>query len=130
EVDGRAREAAEGRWRRRCRETNPGCGSRNATGRPGDAAGPGGHIKTRPALPPCACVAANDRTSPMRRWLKRSAFVLVVLLVALGWLLYFHNAAVAARLPKWGWLQRTIARVGQSTGGEAPEDEDPDTTKT
>ena len=57
----------------------------------------------------------------MRRWLKRSAFVLVVLLVALGWLLYFHNAAVAARLPKWGWLQRTIARVGQSGSVAAPQ---------
>jgi multidrug efflux pump subunit AcrA (membrane-fusion protein) len=65
----------------------------------------------------------------MKVWLKRSIFVLVVLLVALGWLLYFHNAAVAARLPKWGWVQRTIARVGQSTPAEAPEDEDPDTTK-
>ena len=65
----------------------------------------------------------------MKAWLKRSTFVLVVLLIALGWLLYFHNAAVAARLPKWGWLQHTIARVGQSTPATAPEDEDPDTTK-
>ena len=65
----------------------------------------------------------------MKVWLTRSAFVFVVLLLALGWLLYFHNAAVAARLPKWGWVQGMVARVGQSTSAEAPEDEDPDTTK-
>ena len=65
----------------------------------------------------------------MKAWLNRSLFGGFVALLALGWLLYFHNPAVAARLPKWGWLQKSVARLGQSTPPVAPEDEDPDNTK-
>jgi multidrug efflux pump subunit AcrA (membrane-fusion protein) len=65
----------------------------------------------------------------MKPWLNRSLFGGFVVLLVLAWLFYFHNPTVAARLPKWGWLQRSVARLGQAAAPAAPEDEDPDNTK-
>ncbi|HEY2589892.1 MAG TPA: efflux RND transporter periplasmic adaptor subunit [Tepidisphaeraceae bacterium] len=65
----------------------------------------------------------------MKPWLNRSVFGGFVALLVLTWLLYFHNAAVAAKLPKWGWLQKSVARLGQSMPPVAAEDEDPDNAK-
>src|SRR5207248_5666863 len=33
------------------------------------------------------------------------------------------------RLPKWGWVQGMVARLGERTAEAPPEDEDPDNTK-
>lgn len=63
----------------------------------------------------------------MKPWLTRTLFIAAALVVALGWLIYFHNAAVAAHAPKW--LQGAIGRLGQKTEAAAPEEEDPDNTK-
>ena len=65
----------------------------------------------------------------MKPWLKRLLFGGVVVLLGLAWMFYFHNPAVAARLPKWGWLQRSVAHLGQATPPAVAEDEDPDNTK-
>jgi len=65
----------------------------------------------------------------MKAWLKRSLFLLGAGFLALAWLFYFHNASVAAKLPKWGWLQSGVAKLGEKTVVAAPEDEDPDNTK-
>lgn len=65
----------------------------------------------------------------MKPWLNRLLFVGFVAVLVLAWLLYFHNPAVAAKLPKWGWLQKSVSRLGQSTPPVAPADEDPDNTK-
>jgi multidrug efflux pump subunit AcrA (membrane-fusion protein) len=64
----------------------------------------------------------------MKAWHKRSWFLLAAVLLALGWIVYFHNTAVASRLPKWGWVQATIGHLGPKAPVAAPEDEDPDTT--
>jgi RND family efflux transporter MFP subunit len=65
----------------------------------------------------------------MKAWLKWSIFVAAIVVLAVGWVVYFHNAAVAARLPRWAWLQTTVGHLGERTSAEAPEDEDPDNTK-
>jgi membrane fusion protein (multidrug efflux system) len=49
----------------------------------------------------------------MRPWLKVTLFLVVVFVVALAWMVFFHNEAVAERLPKWAWLQKTVARLGE-----------------
>ena len=51
----------------------------------------------------------------MKTWMKRLVIVLVVVMITFGWVLYFHNAAVAAKLPKWGWLQATVTAMGVLT---------------
>jgi multidrug efflux pump subunit AcrA (membrane-fusion protein) len=61
--------------------------------------------------------------------LKRVIFVVVGLGLVLGWVVYFHNAAVANVLPKWAWLQASVKAVGRSVPEEPAEDEDPDNTK-
>src|SRR5437763_6640545 len=65
----------------------------------------------------------------MKPWLKWSLFVLAIVLLVLGWIVYFHNPVVAARLPKWGWVQGMVARLGERTAEAPPEDDDPDNTK-
>jgi multidrug efflux pump subunit AcrA (membrane-fusion protein) len=65
----------------------------------------------------------------MRAWIKPAVFVVVILVLTLGWMLYFHNTAVAGHVPKWAWLQSVITHLGQHTDPVAPEDENPDTTK-
>lgn len=65
----------------------------------------------------------------MKPWLNRLLFGGLIALLVLGWLLYFHNPAVAARLPKWGWLQKSVSHLGQPTTAPPAEDEDPDNTK-
>jgi multidrug efflux pump subunit AcrA (membrane-fusion protein) len=65
----------------------------------------------------------------MNPWLKWSIFAAAIVVLVLGWIVYFHNAAVATALPKWGWVQSTVAHLGEKTAAEAPEDEDPDNTK-
>jgi len=64
-----------------------------------------------------------------KKWSSRLAFALAALVVVLAWLLYFHNATVAAALPRWPWLQGTIAHLGQKSPAAAEPDEDPDNTK-
>ncbi|HEX8915974.1 MAG TPA: HlyD family efflux transporter periplasmic adaptor subunit [Humisphaera sp.] len=61
--------------------------------------------------------------------IKVSVFVLVMAALAAGWVVYFHNAAVAEHLPAWGWVQWSVARLGEPKPAEALEDEDPDNTK-
>lgn len=65
----------------------------------------------------------------MKPWLKWSIFAAAIVVLVLGWVIYFHNPAVAAALPKWGWLQSTVAHLGERMAAEAPDDEDPDNTK-
>jgi multidrug efflux pump subunit AcrA (membrane-fusion protein) len=65
----------------------------------------------------------------MNAWLKWSIFAAAILVLVLGWVVYFHNPAVAAALPKWGWLQTTVGKLGEKQAAEAPDDEDPDNTK-
>lgn len=68
----------------------------------------------------------------MNRWYKPLLILLCVTLVVLaifGWIVYFHNAAVAAHAPKWGWAQAAVHHLGQKTESAGPEDEDPDNTK-
>jgi RND family efflux transporter MFP subunit len=64
-----------------------------------------------------------------KRWLPRVALPIGVAVIVLLWILYFHNAAVASVLPKWGWLQSVVAHLGQKTEAAAAEDEDPDNSK-
>ncbi len=49
-------------------------------------------------------------------------------LVVFGWLLHFHTAVFTNHLPKWGWLQSTLAAVGEASPA-AEADEDPDNSK-
>jgi HlyD family secretion protein len=65
----------------------------------------------------------------MKPWLKWSLFVLAIVVLVLGWVVYFHNPAVAARLPKWAWLQGAVGHLGERTAEAPPDDEDPDNTK-
>jgi multidrug efflux pump subunit AcrA (membrane-fusion protein) len=65
----------------------------------------------------------------MKPWLKWSIFAAAIVVLVLGWIVYFHNPAVAARLPGWRWLQDAVTKVGEKTAAEAPDDEDPDNTK-
>jgi RND family efflux transporter MFP subunit len=65
----------------------------------------------------------------MKRWLKPTLFVLVAALLALGWIAHFHNDALAAKLPKWGWVQTTVKYLGEHKEAAPDEDEDPDNTK-
>jgi multidrug efflux pump subunit AcrA (membrane-fusion protein) len=65
----------------------------------------------------------------MKPWLKWSIFAAAIVVLVLGWIVYFHNPAVAARLPQWRWLQDAVTKVGEKTAAEAPDDEDPDNTK-
>jgi multidrug efflux pump subunit AcrA (membrane-fusion protein) len=65
----------------------------------------------------------------MKRWLKPTLFVLVAALLALGWIAHFHNDALTARLPKWGWVQATVKHLGEHKEAAPDEDEDPDNTK-
>jgi multidrug efflux pump subunit AcrA (membrane-fusion protein) len=66
----------------------------------------------------------------MKSWLKSLLFLLVIALLALGWILYFHNDLIAAHLPKWGWMQSAVAHLGQKKAEAPPEDEEVDTSKT
>ena len=63
---------------------------------------------------------------PLLRW---SLFVVVAALVVAGWVLYFHNDAVAAVVPKWHWLQATVHHLGQAKESAPVEEEDPDNAK-
>ena len=65
----------------------------------------------------------------MKPWLKWSIFAAAIVVLVLGWVVYFHNAAVVDRLPKWDWLRARVASLGEKTAAEASEDEDPDNTK-
>src|SRR4051812_19235507 len=65
----------------------------------------------------------------MKPWLKWSISLLAVVLLVTGWIVYFHNAAVASKLPAWHWLQATGSRLGAKGDAAAEEDEDPDNTK-
>src|SRR2546423_12065846 len=63
----------------------------------------------------------------MKAWSKVAIFVAVGLVLVLGWLVYFHNAAVAAHTPKWA--QGLVHRLARSTPDAPEEDEVPDNTK-
>jgi membrane fusion protein (multidrug efflux system) len=65
----------------------------------------------------------------MKAWLKVLLFLLAIAVLSAGWVVYFHNEAVASKLPKWRWVQATITHLGQKKEAAADEDEDPDTTK-
>ena len=65
--------------------------------------------------------------SSMKPWAKGIIAVVVALVLVLGWLVYFHNAGVAARAP--AWLQSSVKAMGRSGTAAAEEDEDPDNTK-
>ena len=65
----------------------------------------------------------------MSAWRKRSLFLLGAILLAAGWILYFHNPFVTAHVPKWGWLQATVKHLGENTAPAVADDEDPDNTK-
>lgn len=65
----------------------------------------------------------------MKAWWKPLLFLAAVVVLALGWILYFHNAPVAENIPNWGWLQSSVKYLGQKPSTDAPEDEDPDNTK-
>jgi len=65
----------------------------------------------------------------MNVWIKRCVILLAVLMAALLWMVYFHNTAVAAKLPKWKWVQTSVAFLGEKSTADAAEDEDPDNTK-
>ena len=65
----------------------------------------------------------------MNVWIRRFVILLAVLMAALVWMVYFHNATVAAKLPTWKWVQTSVAFLGEKSSGDAPEDEDPDNTK-
>lgn len=65
----------------------------------------------------------------MNVWIKRFVILLAVLMAALVWMVYFHNTAVAAKLPKWKWVQTSVAFLGEKSTADAAEDEDPDNTK-
>ncbi len=60
---------------------------------------------------------------------KTGIFLLIVIIVAGVWLLYFHNAAIAAHVPQWGWLQSTVKVFGQKTEAPLADDEDPNESK-
>src|SRR4051812_50176478 len=55
--------------------------------------------------------------------------VAVAAVLAAGWVVYFHNAAVRSRLPSWRWVQSAGGGLGRRTEAAAEEDEDPDNTK-
>ncbi len=59
--------------------------------------------------------------------IKSSMFVLVALVLFMAWLVYFHNAAIAAHLPQWA--QGVVKHLGQKTDSPPADDEDPDNTK-
>lgn len=65
----------------------------------------------------------------MKTSLKWLVIVLAVALLAAGWIVRFHNDAVAGKLPQWAWLQASVKRLAPAAPEAAPEDEDPDTTK-
>jgi multidrug efflux pump subunit AcrA (membrane-fusion protein) len=66
----------------------------------------------------------------MKTWLKSLLFLLVIAILALGWILFFHNSLIADHLPKWGWVQSTVAHLGQKKAEAPPDDEEVDTSKT
>jgi len=65
----------------------------------------------------------------MKAWLKVLLFLLAIAILSAGWAVYFHNEAVASKLPKWGWVQGMVTHLGQKKEEAPDEDEDPDTTK-
>jgi len=65
----------------------------------------------------------------MKAWLKVSLFLLAIVILSIGWAVYFHNEAVASKLPKWGWVQRGVGHLGEKKEAEAADDEDPDNSK-
>ena len=65
----------------------------------------------------------------MNVWIKRVLMLLGAGVAALVWTVYFHNAAVAAKLPKWKWVQASVVFLGERSSAAGPEDEDPDNTK-
>lgn len=56
-------------------------------------------------------------------------FFIVCLIVVTAWLVRFHNAAVASKLPKWGWVQSAVKHLGQKSEAADEGDEEPDTTQ-
>jgi multidrug efflux pump subunit AcrA (membrane-fusion protein) len=60
---------------------------------------------------------------------KTGVFILVAAMIVTAWVLYFHNAAIAAHLPQWGWMQNTVKHFGQSVEAPPADDEDPDNSK-
>ena len=49
----------------------------------------------------------------MKSWLGRFLFLLVIALIVVAWLVYFHNSVVASHMPKWVWVQKSITKLGQ-----------------
>ena len=64
----------------------------------------------------------------MKTWMKRLIVALVIVVAALAWVLHFHNASVTSMLPKWNWLQKSVAVFGAEKEA-AEEDEEADTSK-
>ena len=54
----------------------------------------------------------------MKPWLKWSISLLAVVLLVSGWVVYFHNAAVASKLPAWHWLQKAVSGLGAKGDGD------------
>ena len=65
----------------------------------------------------------------MNVWMKRSLILLAVLVAVFAWTIYFHNKSVSDKLPKWKWMQASIAALGEKSAETAPVDEDPDNTR-
>jgi RND family efflux transporter MFP subunit len=65
----------------------------------------------------------------MKSFAQKLAVFIVVMILTLLWILYFHNDAVAGALPKWGWLQSTVTALRQRVPEVPAEDDDPDNTK-
>ena len=65
----------------------------------------------------------------MKARIKGLIFPAAALLLTAAWLLYFHNPGIRSALPKWAWLQNSLAALGQKTTDAAEADEDPDNTK-
>ena len=65
----------------------------------------------------------------MKSLAQKLSVLLVIVVLALAWVVYFHNDAVAAHIPTWGWLQKAVTSLGQSVPPAVEEDEEPDTSK-
>ena len=65
----------------------------------------------------------------MKTWLKSLIFLLVIAILALGWIVYFHNDLITSHLTKVNWLKTAVSHLGQKTAEAAPEDEEIDTSK-
>ncbi|HEX4794900.1 MAG TPA: efflux RND transporter periplasmic adaptor subunit [Humisphaera sp.] len=65
----------------------------------------------------------------MKSWINVTIFAAIIVLLAIGWIFYFHNDAIVEHLHKDGKLAKIVKKLGQSTPPVVPEDEDPDNTK-